>query len=188
MAMQSYKDSQGFKSISYEAANSLLSYDAETGILTWKPREGDKAFNTRRAGKPAGCRHVCTVGKAYIQVRVRDELHHAHRVIWAMVHGNIPDRMQVDHINGDGTDNRLCNLRLVTPSENKRNMRRLSNNSTGRVGVHLDKNGKYYAKAWFNGKPKHLGFSSDFAGAVALREAWEKEQGYHANHGADRPL
>ena len=44
-----------------------------------------------------------------------------HRVIWYYFNGEIPEGMQIDHINGDKTDNRLENLRLVTPKENLNN-------------------------------------------------------------------
>lgn len=42
----------------------------------------------------------------------------AHRLVWEMVNGPIPDGMQINHINGIKTDNRIANLELVTPQQN----------------------------------------------------------------------
>ena len=42
----------------------------------------------------------------------------AHRLVWEAVHGPIPKGMELNHINGVKTDNRIANLELVTPSEN----------------------------------------------------------------------
>ncbi len=44
-----------------------------------------------------------------------------HRVIWFYFKGEIPEGMQIDHINGDKLDNRLENLRCVTPYDNTHN-------------------------------------------------------------------
>lgn len=44
-----------------------------------------------------------------------------HRVIWFYFNGEIPKGMQIDHISGDKTDNRLENLRCVSPFENTHN-------------------------------------------------------------------
>lgn len=40
------------------------------------------------------------------------------RLIYTTVYGEIPEGMQVNHINEDKSDNRICNLNLMTPKEN----------------------------------------------------------------------
>lgn len=44
-----------------------------------------------------------------------------HRLVWEAFNGTIPDGMQIDHINTVRDDNRLVNLRVVTPKENSNN-------------------------------------------------------------------
>lgn len=76
-----------------------------------------------------------------------------HRVII-----NAPTGMDVDHINGDGLDNRKINLRLVTDSENQQNRHRLSLNTSGFRGVTWHKQAcKWQAGIKRNGKSYHLG-------------------------------
>ena len=66
-----------------------------------------------------------------------------HKIVWAWHHGRFPT-MQIDHVNGNGFDNHIGNLREVTQSEN--NMNRLyrwkPNAKTGLPGVY--KNGSGY--------------------------------------------
>jgi len=56
-----------------------------------------------------------------------------HRVIL-----NAPDDMEVDHINGDGLDNRRENLRLASRGQNMGNVPVSRNNRSGYLGVHLE--------------------------------------------------
>lgn len=50
----------------------------------------------------------------------RRATYYVHRIIYEAVNGPIPDGMQINHINGIKTDNRIGNLELVTPTDNKR--------------------------------------------------------------------
>ena len=76
---------------------------------------------------------------------------YAHRLVWFMFNGPIPDGVMVDHIDLDKSNNRLDNLRLVTKSGNAQNsMRR---------GYFWDtRANKWRAQIKVDGKTKHLGF------------------------------
>ena len=65
-----------------------------------------------------------------------------HHMVWALAYGRWPS--QIDHINGDKTDNRLCNLREVSASENNKNVIHpwRPNAQTGLPGV--EKNGQQF--------------------------------------------
>lgn len=97
----------------------LLSYDANTGELTWKPRDitlypdsGGRAksslayFNKFYSGKRADSR---TDSYGYRIIKILGERYLAHRVVWKIVTGHEPSI--IDHINRDRLDNRFLNLR-----------------------------------------------------------------------------
>ncbi len=94
----------------------------------------------------------------YLRVRWNGEVKLAHRVIWEYVNGPVPTGMEIDHINGIKSDNRIVNLRLTTRSENMQNRQRHQSNSfTGVKGVSPRPNGKWWAAIGVSGRVFHLG-------------------------------
>ncbi len=92
------------------------------------------------------------------------------------------DGVHVDHISGDGLDNRRGNLRLCTHAENQRNRGSQSNNTSGFKGVSWNKSsGKWMAKIKVDGKAVHLGyFASKEDAARAYDTAATKYHGEFA--------
>jgi hypothetical protein len=88
----------------------------------------------------------------------------------------------VDHINGNGLDNRKENLRVCTNAQNIRNMVKTSGSSKYK-GVTWDKRcNKWAAAIWLNYKRIHLGrYSSEIDAAKAYNEAAIRLFGDFAN-------
>ena len=162
-----------------------LRYDPETGKLFWLSRPFEdfqnehsrKTWNSRFSGKEA-LNGNTSLG--YIGGRINYKRYAAHRVIWKMMTGEEP--IEVDHINGVRDDNRWRNLRSVSPSENRKNMRLSRYNKSGVSGVAECKDG-WTAKITINNKSIWLGLHSTKAEAVAARVAAERVAGFHPNHG-----
>jgi hypothetical protein len=69
-----------------------------------------------------------------------------------------PKGLQVDHVNGDRTDNRRSNLRICTGSQNKFNSNKHRDNTSGHKGVTWDKaREKWQAQIMIRGKQIYLG-------------------------------
>jgi hypothetical protein len=76
-----------------------------------------------------------------------------------LMHSLITGENYVDHINGNGLDNRRSNLRPCTHIENMRNTKLYANNKTGFKGVHYNKRDKkYQANIRVDKKLKALGY------------------------------
>ena len=172
-----------------------FTYDEASGDLSWKARPLEmfpderafKIWNTRYAGKVAGAvaRHPRRGGGSdKTQIKLAGKTLYAHRIIWEMVHGPIPDGLEIDHINGDGRDNSLKNLRLVTSVENSKNMPKPRTNTSGIVGVGWRRADKAWgATIGVGGKTKHLCYSHCLGKAIKARKAAEVKYGFHENHG-----
>lgn len=113
------------------------------------------------AGSPAGS--MSTPG--YVQVRIGGRRYLAHHVVYAMCTGAWPTR-QVDHIDGNRSNNHPSNLRESTQRRNQQNQEIHRN---GRLpGCHFDKtSGKWRVRPRINGKHVHVGLFSTEAEAHA---------------------
>lgn len=156
----------------------LLHYDPDTGLFTWLPR-GLNFWDAHYAGKVAGSRS----GRGYVQIRILERMEYAHRLAFLYMVGKYPE-FSTDHINGIITDNRWCNLRSVTQSENNKNMRTPKDNTSGVMGVFWGHRlQKWQPAIRVNRKQYHLGCYSDWFDAVCARKSAENRFGFHPNHG-----
>lgn len=126
----------------------------------------NKAMNKVKAGEFADTN---ISDKGYRTVQYAGKSLKAHRVIWEMFNGEIPNGYVIDHVNNDRSDNRIENLRLATNAENCRNRKGANCTSKTKArGVQKLPSGKYRVRVYANGKDMHIGVFD------SLEEAIEK--------------
>lgn len=152
-------------SLDFDKVSEEFRYDAETGKVYRLPA---------RKGRPANREVGATrKGRHYVRVRIGDEYVQLHRLAWFLHHGSMPTAL-LDHINGDRSDNRMSNLRLVTSKENNWNRGSMSNNVTGVHGVAwCNTKKRFRASIHCDGKSTHLGYFRDVEEAARVRRAAE---------------
>jgi hypothetical protein len=147
--------------------NSVVTIDPETGVI-----EKRTVMTT-------------TVSKSgYVRVKYNGKTCSVHRLVWEHVHGPIPDGMHIDHINGVKSDNRIANLRLVTPSQNAQNRPRATgasfSKSRGKWQSQICVDGRRYNLGWHDNKDDAVLAYTNAAGLVhthnprAVKNAQEK--------------
>ena len=135
-----------------------MRYDGDTGVLERRLGNGIWRVCSNRGGS----------GKGYATVRVFGKTYKYHRICWLLANGGIDQRLVIDHINGNKVDNRLCNLRLVTNTENLRNSK--SHRNGRLLGCYWNKKDKRWrAQIIIDGKLKYLG---NFSTEIEAHEAY----------------
>ena len=177
------------KTIPINSIHDALRYDPNSGLFFWKPRDESRfaskrafaIFNSRFLGKRAGS---VNPSLGYVTIHLDGAIYYAHRVAWALYHGEQPERF-IDHVNGDRADNRIANLRITDRRGNATNRGLSTLNTSGHIGVHWAKNRlKWQATIRdISGTNKHIGYYDAKEDAVDARREAERSMGYHQNHG-----
>ena len=155
-----------------------LSYNPSTGLIYWKRSDvKSAAWNGKFAGKEA----FTSISHGYRQSNIDGKKYYGHRMAWFLHFGEWPeDGMEIDHINGNRSDNRIENLRLATKSQNGAN-RKSGRGSSEYLGVHAHSCGKWAAAIQKDGKQKHIGlFEREIDAAIAYRVEARKTHGEFA--------
>lgn len=146
--------------ITQELLKSSLKYSQDTGEFVWISK-----------GTLAGTAHSA----GYRTIKILSSRYYAHRLAWLYVHGEMPI-LQIDHVNGDRSDNRIANLRLSTSGQNAQNKCSRPGSTSKYLGVYLHSgSGKWNAQIRVSGKKKNLGyFKSEEEAAAAYCAAKSK--------------
>ena len=173
--------------ITQEYARECLNYDPETGIFRWKKRpihhfpsthsanQSNSHFEDKQAGS------IDKIG--YLVIVLSQKRHKAHRLAWLMINGNMP-KSCIDHVNGVKTDNRFMNLREATVSQNSRNSKLRSSNSSGHKGVTWsnDRN-KWIGRVMIDGKTHQKRFDHIEEASSWCKKMRTTHHSEFANHG-----
>lgn len=132
-----------------------FNYDEDTGIFTWKKVH---YTNAKLLDKQAGT--VRKSGYIFVGVPGFGQLG-AHRLAWIYVHGLTIGGAEIDHKDGNPSNNAISNLRLATSRQQKWNKCVQSNNRCGLKGAYYHacrKGKKWRSQIKVGGKLHFLGY------------------------------
>lgn len=169
--------------LTQEYLRSIFRYCNNTGMFFYSKKVSRKINLGQAAGtvKKGG-------NKKYIHIIIDGFVYKAHRLVWLYFHGDWP-KNTIDHINGNGIDNRIENLADKSLSDNHKNKRLYITNGSGICGVFYNKNKKrFISQIRVNTRQISLKSTIDFFEACCARKSAENKYGFHENHGMERPL
>jgi hypothetical protein len=155
----------------------ILRYDPQTGVFIWL---NPSPYHAEKAGSEAGGPTPNCRGKIYHTICIDGRKYKRSRLAWLYMTGSWPTN-QVDHINGNSTDDRWANLRESTATQNAWNHKKRAKRSVLPMGVRSNPSGTFAARLAVNKKMIHLGsFATPEEAASAYRNAREKHYGEFA--------
>jgi hypothetical protein len=157
--------------ISFKELREVLEYQPDTGLFYWIGNPPNRTKNSRLAGTETG---------GYIQIQINYKIYRAHRLAWLYMTGSFPV-LEIDHINGNPSDNRWLNLREVDSVTNKQNRHiARSDCKSGLIGAHFHKKHGWRSSIKVDGKYINLGYFPD---AESAHQAYlkKKREVHHGN-------
>lgn len=163
---------------SIEALKATFRYDPTTGNIYRRPKDGLPTFNKRYCVKPIGT----VMNAGYLFVSFGRDMVLGHRLAWVLHYGEWPE-LEIDHKDGDKTNNAIANLRSSSRTQNVQNQ--MARTESGYKGVKLSKDcaSSWSARIRLYGKSVNLGsFPTVELAAEAYARADRKRSGEFAFH------
>jgi len=147
--------------ITHEQVRTWLSLDYETGLFTRLITKGAR-FKAGTIATPLN------KGDGYYRICLDWRQYNYAHVVWFYIHGEWPK--EIDHINGNRSDNRPANLRLATRDQNMAARKEYRKSKSGYRGVHQIASGRFQAQISVAGRKRHIGV---YETAEEAHEAWK---------------
>lgn len=133
--------------ITQKELKELVEYDPTTGWMIRLKTTSSKALKGGLVLSPNA--------DGYYRLWHQGKHYYVHNLAWLYMTGELPP-IGIDHVDGNTSDNRWCNLRLATKEQNGCNRGKNKNNTSGYKGV-TKKGDKWIAQITIKGKHKYLG-------------------------------
>ena len=132
---------------------------------------------------PVGRKVGWVDARGYVRAKIGGKMTFAHRIIWEMHNGTIPEGSEIDHINGNKSDNRIENLRLADRYLNCKNAKKRKDNTSGVTGVSMTSNGKWLVQIQVNGERKATRFERKEEAECFASAEYRRNKEFTYRHG-----